>query len=375
MTHCFGGRHDTRWKLSPHDHPLRHAPVWHPLQQGAAALPAGAGSGHRDLCAVAADPHQRQHQLHRRRPDAGLHRHGHSLSVRAAEQRRLRGTAPGSVGPSVLDDVDFPQSGGQRRHIARSDLPRPAPAVPPVPDDRGSQPAQPRLPGAYGAHGGGGDVPAEDRAAQRSEGGRRRVNKALIVFALPLALVACKTVGPDYEPPSVATPAAFAELGEGAVGTPADLSRWWSRFGDAELDSLISRALAQSLDLQTAAARLREARSQIAVARSALLPTVSGSAVTVQRDAPFANSAAASSGSGSGGGSPLAALPDRLSLYSLGVDATWELDLFGGARRGVEAATAQAEAAEWQARDVQVALSGAVAKAYFNLRSAQARKV
>jgi multidrug efflux system outer membrane protein len=199
--------------------------------------------------------------------------------------------------------------------------------------------------------------------------------KQLLVLAAGLlastSLAACKVVGPDYLAPQVATPAAFAEPVQGVTADTADLSRWWTQLGDPVLDSLITRAMGQSLDLKTAQSRLREARDQITVARSALLPSVNGSAVAAHRDVPFPSNASAS---GSSASSPLAALPNHLSLYSLGVDATWELDLFGGARRGVEAANAQADAAQWQGRDIQVALSAQVARAYLTLRLAQAQK-
>jgi multidrug efflux system outer membrane protein len=199
--------------------------------------------------------------------------------------------------------------------------------------------------------------------------------RRLLIIAFGLlaitSLAACKVVGPNYLAPQVSTPAAFAEPARGATSETADLSRWWTQLGDPVLDSLITRAMDQSLDLKTAQSRLREARDQITVARSALLPSVNGSAVAARRDAPFEPSAPAG---GAAGGNPLTALPAHLSLYSLGVDATWELDLFGGARRGVEAANAQADAAQWQGRDIQVALSAQVARAYLALRLAQAQK-
>jgi NodT family efflux transporter outer membrane factor (OMF) lipoprotein len=202
------------------------------------------------------------------------------------------------------------------------------------------------------------------------------MKRASIIAASLLAsasLAACKVVGPNYQAPQVSAPAHFAETAQGATAETADLTRWWTQLGDPMLDSLITRALTQNLDLKTAQSRLREARDQITIARSALLPSVSGSAVAARRDVPFASNAPAG-GSASSGGSPLAALPAHLNLYSLGVDATWELDLFGGVRRGVEAANAQAEAAEWQGRDVQVALSAEVARSYLTLRLAQAQK-
>jgi multidrug efflux system outer membrane protein len=201
--------------------------------------------------------------------------------------------------------------------------------------------------------------------------------KRLLIIATGLlagtSLAACE-VGPTYRAPQVSTPAAFAEPAKGATSETADLSRWWTQLGDPVLESLITRALAQSLDLKTAQSRLREAHDEITIARAALLPSINGSAIAARRDVPFQSKAPAGGTTTTGSNNPLAAIPPNLNLYSLGVDATWELDLFGGARRGVEAANAQAEATEWQGRDIQVALSAQVARAYLMLRLAQAEK-
>lgn len=215
--------------------------------------------------------------------------------------------------------------------------------------------------------------------------------KRLIPLLLACTALAGCMVGPNYQKPDIPTPQAYGEqpTAPGASAQTADLSRWWATFNDPELNSLVERALAQNLDVQTAASRLREARHQVIVARAALLPSVSGSAIAARRDAqrgsdgsstsPSRSSGSGSSGNGSSGnagsdGGPLASLPKHLNLYSLGIDANWEIDLFGGARRGVEAANAQAEAANWQGRDTQVALTAEVARTYLALRLAQARK-
>jgi outer membrane protein, multidrug efflux system len=205
--------------------------------------------------------------------------------------------------------------------------------------------------------------------------------RRLVVLVALLGLGGCM-VGPNYRQPKLETPAAFGETARtpGAGSDAADLSHWWRQLGDPVLDSLIDRALAQNLDVRTAASRLREARQQIVVARAALFPDASASGVAARRDAQSALGGAppaAGSGTTSAPGAAAAggfSLPKHLEVYSLGADATWEIDIFGGARRGVESAEAQAEAAHWQARDAQVALSAEVAKAYVTLRLAQARR-
>ena len=147
-------------------------------------------------------------------------------------------------------------------------------------------------------------------------------------------------------------------------------------FHDAELESLIARALAANLDLKTAASRVREARAQEIIAGAAGLPSVSAMAdpahLHTGRNILSQLGGGNSSSSGSPGSSSGSGGTD-VSLYSLGFDATWEIDVFGGVRRSVEAAEAGSEAARWQMRDGEVTLTAEIATDYISLRSAQAR--
>jgi len=206
------------------------------------------------------------------------------------------------------------------------------------------------------------------------------MNRCAAIVSL-LGLGGCM-VGPNYQAPRLAAPPAFGEQAAAqATSDKVDLSRWWKQLGDPTLDSLIDRALAQNLDVKTAASRLREARAQITVARAGLFPTASASAIAARRDAQSGSSGTPPTGTAGGAAGAAAStaaaglsLPKHLEVYSIGVDADWEVDIFGGARRGIESAEAQAEAAHWQARDAEVALSAEVAKAYMTLRLAQARR-
>jgi multidrug efflux system outer membrane protein len=193
------------------------------------------------------------------------------------------------------------------------------------------------------------------------------------------ALAAC-TVGPNYEAPKLMPPAAFQEApkpGAAAIGQitmqNGDLAQWWRQFHDPELESLVGRALAANLDLISAASRIREAREQEIVQGAAGLPSVNatGTAIRLYSNSnPLAKLGAGSAGAeGSQGGSTSA----DLKLYSAGFDASWEIDVFGGVRRGVEAAQANSEAAVWQLRDGEVSLSAEVANDYMTLRVAEAR--
>ncbi|HEY5346895.1 MAG TPA: TolC family protein, partial [Rhizomicrobium sp.] len=197
------------------------------------------------------------------------------------------------------------------------------------------------------------------------------------MLPLLLLLTGC-TVGPDYHQPDMAVPSAWRELPAGKKAAPlsvpdaapsGDLSSWWTQFGDAELDTLIARALKANPDLLTSASKVREARTQEIIAGAAGLPQVNGMGAAAHL---HSNSNIASEiGGGSSSGS--APRPTDIKLYSLGFDASWEIDVFGGVRRGLEAARANSEAARWQMRDGEVMLTAEIAEDYFTLRSLQAR--
>ena len=195
------------------------------------------------------------------------------------------------------------------------------------------------------------------------------------------ATLAGCTVGPNYAPPQMAVPATF--VGPQPAGAAVDPQRWWAAFGDRQLDGLIDRALKGNPDIAIAASRVRQARLQEIAARSQGLPSVNASAspshVEFSKNAGLSQIARAFSG-GTGGGTDGTgstggiALPGSgITTYSVGFDASWELDLFGGVRRGVEGARARTEAAVWSKRDAAVTLAAEVAQAYFALRLDQAQ--
>ena len=203
-------------------------------------------------------------------------------------------------------------------------------------------------------------------------------------IAASLAVSAC-TVGPTYHQPPLPAPAAFARTtpapAPGAPPAAGDLAAWWDSFNDPMLTYLVRQALAANPDLETAASRVRQARTQIVTARAAELPTLSASGDTVDfnsnhqsSSASASSSSAAASGAAAGASSGLGLpIPSTLHLYSAGFDATWEVDLFGGVRRRIEQAKASEQAAVWAMRDVQVSLAAEVASDYLTLRLTQAR--
>ncbi|WP_375380858.1 efflux transporter outer membrane subunit [uncultured Sphingomonas sp.] len=204
--------------------------------------------------------------------------------------------------------------------------------------------------------------------------------------AATLALPGC-TVGPNYVAPQLPTPPAFVSpQAAPPPGQAIDPAQWWSAFGDPILDRLVTRALANGPDIRTATSRVREARYQEIVAGAVNKPTVSGlagySRLSFSNNVGFGGGASGASAggssaggaSGSSGSSGGALSGSSIGVFSLGFDASWELDLFGGGRRQREEAREQTEAAVWNRRDAAVTLAAEVANGYFMLRSDQSQQ-
>lgn len=189
----------------------------------------------------------------------------------------------------------------------------------------------------------------------------------ILTVALPLSACA---VGPDYRPH------APAELGvPDAYSVPADqkaredLSKWWTRFDDPMLASLVERAQANNLDVAQAVTRLRQARESLIQSRASLLPGVSASG-GVSRSEPLK------------GGSTTTTLPDGSvtsfsqggnTSFSLGLDVNYQADIFGGVRRGVESARAGYEASGFDYASVLISVESETARNYVLARLAQAQ--
>lgn len=179
----------------------------------------------------------------------------------------------------------------------------------------------------------------------------RGFSLSYLALLLGLPLAACVTVGPDYTPPPLTAPAVW-HTPVAVTGEPL-LAAWWQCLADPVLDELQQAALTQSPDLRTAIAKLREARARVGIAEAARTPTLEAVA-----------NARRSESAGSG---------QTTDSFSLGFDAGWEIDLFGGTRRAIEAANATAEASVESLRDAQVSLVAEVARTYIDLRVQQAR--
>jgi NodT family efflux transporter outer membrane factor (OMF) lipoprotein len=179
-------------------------------------------------------------------------------------------------------------------------------------------------------------------------------------------LTACM-VGPDYKRPELG-------LRSGLVSAPpandadatVDLTRWWTGFGDPEMTSLVDRALTGNLDLAQARARVSQSRAAARAAGAALLPRASaeGSVDNVEQslDSPIGEI-----------GRHLPGFPRGYDDHALGAEASWELDLFGGLRRGAEAARADALASGKEAQAARTTVAAETADAYLQVRAYQAR--
>jgi NodT family efflux transporter outer membrane factor (OMF) lipoprotein len=208
------------------------------------------------------------------------------------------------------------------------------------------------------------------------------------LFALLAAVAALPgcTVGPDYRgAPEVANGAAhanaFVRTPVTGVTTTHAPSRWWETLGDPQLNALIAAALANNQDLHAAQARLRESRAQLQQQRAADMPTLSADAAALRMRSPDLSGltsqqqSTSSSSSTTQSTQPTSTSQGRgpLQFYTAGFDASWEIDLFGGTRRAIEAASAQSQAVDADLADTQVSLAAEVAQAYIDLRSQQQR--
>ncbi len=182
-----------------------------------------------------------------------------------------------------------------------------------------------------------------------------RLAPRALLLCLAAALAACASPAPVADAAPAALPTQWSAGGaEQAPSTtaPTALAGWWQRFGDPELSALVEDALRHNPSVQAAVAALRQSRALADVAAAALVPGLSGSG-SAQRN---------HSDAGGTGNS-----------FGLGLDASWEPDLFGGTRAGVSAAQSDARAAQMSLANVQVSLAAEVALAYIDLRDQQAR--
>lgn len=225
-----------------------------------------------------------------------------------------------------------------------------------------------------------------------------RIQRTVALTVLAVLCAAC-TVGPEMRQPEISVPPEWAAQGarafdaglpSHAVSRPLDSAAWWAAFADPTLDRLVQLAATQNLDVQTAVLRIEESRTQRDSVAGRRYPTVAGSVIAgrarlsenggLQSLAGGGTSSGGGSGGGGGGsgsgsgGSSSATPAPAFNLFQLGFDATWELDLFGGTRRSIEAAEANVRSAEEARHDALVSLTAEIAKNWFGLRGARQQR-
>ena len=180
--------------------------------------------------------------------------------------------------------------------------------------------------------------------------------RALVTLAAWLLCLSGCALTPPQPPAKPEAPAAWATAttDDALAPRPARAleAAWWSRFGDPLLTDLVRQALQANTSVQSAQAALRQARALREAAAAGLLPAV-GSSASAQRSAARGQ--------------------DAGSSFQLGLDASWELDLFGARRSALAASNASARASEAGLGGVQVSIAAEVALGYIGLRGAQAR--
>jgi multidrug efflux system outer membrane protein len=190
----------------------------------------------------------------------------------------------------------------------------------------------------------------------------------MIAAALLIVTVVGCMVGPNYKPPAMKLPTHWdgndqqikqAENQE----QKTDIATWWQSFDDPLLNQIVAQALSSNLDEKIAVSRIREERAYLVISRAGLYPSV-GTYGSYTRQRYSANS-------------PFGFFPQVLprdeNIYQTGFDASWEVDVFGGIRRGVEASKAELAASIENARDVRVTLLAEAARDYVAVRALERR--
>lgn len=193
-----------------------------------------------------------------------------------------------------------------------------------------------------------------------------RARHSLVLLGATL-LAGC-VAGPDYHRPETPLPDRYTQsptrhAGSGAV---QDLDTWWLQFDDPMLARYVSLAIAQNLDLAQAAARVTQARAGLGAANAALLPSASLRGLAARSHQSLETPL----------GQVASSTPDYDrwgNQYEANLEASWEFDMFGGLRRGREAAIAGLQASDAAATATQLAVAAQTADTYIAIRGLQAR--
>ncbi len=187
----------------------------------------------------------------------------------------------------------------------------------------------------------------------------RRGGLTLATAAGVLTLLTACTVGPDYVRPMVLAPAAYKEMNGWKVAQPKDdviRGVWWEIFGDPQLNALEAQVSVSNQNIAVAEAQFRQARALVREARASYFPTVTvGAGVTRSREAPLTTGRKTLAGT--------------TTDYSLPIDVSWELDVWGRIRRTVESNQASAQASVADLESVRLSIQAELAQDYVQLRA------
>jgi NodT family efflux transporter outer membrane factor (OMF) lipoprotein len=187
--------------------------------------------------------------------------------------------------------------------------------------------------------------------------------KVVASIALGAALSGCM-VGPDYQRPDVDVPAAYKEAGDWKVAQPGDEAsrgRWWEAFADPQLNAFVEQVEISNQNVQAAEAKFRQARALVEGSRAALFPSLNADASITRSRSP----------TGVVGGTTAGRI---ITSRSASLDASWELDLWGGLRRTVESNTASAQASAANLAAARLSAQAELVSDYFQLRMLDAEK-
>lgn len=184
-----------------------------------------------------------------------------------------------------------------------------------------------------------------------------RKSVSFLLAPLAAAVLSACAVGPNYHAPETRAAETFDGAEPSTYTTAENVEQFWRTFGDPALDALVTEARAANYDLRIALTRVNEARALRREAAFDLAPSINaGGGYTRARTAGVATAPGT---------------PRETEFYDAGFDAFWELDFFGGVRRGLEASNAELGAIEAARRDVLVTVTAEVTRTYFELRGFQ----
>lgn len=194
------------------------------------------------------------------------------------------------------------------------------------------------------------------------------LSRSIVLLPIIVSTLTACTVGPNYKRPNISLPEQYLGTPSNSLNdnSKADIAVWWQSFNDPQLTRYVTLALKQNLDLTQAYTRVTQAQAGLSAANASLQPigTVGAQAAKVYQsvETPL--------------GQVLNSMPDfdrHGSSYEANLNATWELDIFGGLRRDREAALANYQSSNAGASAVRLMVAAQTANIYINIRGLQSR--